>query len=124
MGEKIKTQHTVLVVEDEPLLRMSAVDLVLALGLEVLEAASADEAIERLEAHRNVQVIFTDIQMAGTMDGLQLAAYARDRWPPLGLIIVSGAHKPLPDHMPEGARFFSKPYDERAIAAALDELTS
>ena len=84
----------VLVVEDEPMIRMEATALVQDLGYRVYEADSADEAILLLEAHAEITIVFTDIQMAGTMDGLGLARLAADRWPPLRFIIVSGVLSP------------------------------
>ena len=72
----------VLIVEDEFLLRMDAVDMIAAAGFEAVEAANADEAIKILEARRDITVVFTDIQMPGSMDGLKLARAVRGRWPP------------------------------------------
>ena len=110
----------VLVVEDEPMIRMAATALVEELGYRVYEAGSADEAILLLEAHAEITIVFTDIQMAGTMDGLGLARLAADRWPPLRFIIVSGVLSPMADEMPVGAIFLSKPYAQDAIARSLD----
>lgn len=114
--------RTVLVVEDEAIIRLSAVSLVEDQGFTALEAESADEAIEILETHPEIRIVFTDIHMAGSMDGLQLAAYAHDRWPPLKFIIVSGERKPERDDMPEGACFFPKPYDIGLIGRTLHQL--
>ena len=101
----------ILIVEDETMIRMGAAALVEDLGCEFFEASSADEAIALLEQHPQITIVFTDIQMAGSMDGLELAAYARRRWPPLKFIIVSGNHSATALEMPEGARFFPKlPY--------------
>ena len=80
----------VLVVEDEALLRLNAVDIVEELGCVALEASNADEAIEILKKRSDVQIVFTDVDMPGTMDGLKLAAFVRDRWPPIKLILTSG----------------------------------
>ncbi len=112
----------VLVVEDEAMIRLSATALVADLGFEVLEAENADEAIAILEAHPDIRVVFTDIQMAGSMDGLQLVAYAHDRWPPLKFIIVSGNCTPGVADMPEGTHFFPKPYDLGAVGRALHQI--
>jgi CheY-like chemotaxis protein len=71
----------VLIVEDEFLLRMGAVDMIAAAGFEAVEAANADQAIKILEARRGITVVFTDIQMPGSMDGLKLARAVRGRWP-------------------------------------------
>ncbi|WP_342778220.1 response regulator [Mesorhizobium norvegicum] len=80
----------VLVVEDEPLIRMDIVDFLLGEGFEVLEAANADEAIDLLEANAQIQIMFTDIDMPGSMDGIKLAAAVRDRWPPVRIVATSG----------------------------------
>lgn len=109
----------VLVVEDEPLIRICAVDLVESLGFETIEAASADDAIAILEQRSDISIVFTDIHMAGSMDGLELAAYVRNRWPPVSFIVVSGEQKPEASELPEGAYFFSKPYDASAVGEAL-----
>ena len=79
-----------LIVEDEFLLRMDAAEAIGAAGFEVIEAANADEAIEVLEARPDITVVFTDIQMPGSMDGLKLARAVRGRWPPIKIIATSG----------------------------------
>lgn len=109
----------VLIVEDEAMIRMGAAALVEDLGYGFFEASSADEAIELLEQHPQITIVFTDVQMAGSMDGLALAAYARRRWPPLKFIVVSGNHVATAIEMPEGARFFPKPYNAKTIGEAL-----
>ena len=76
------TRQVVLIVEDEALVRMIAVDMIEEAGFEILEAANADEAILLLEARRDITVLFTDIEMPGSMDGLRLAQAVRGRWPP------------------------------------------
>jgi CheY-like chemotaxis protein len=80
----------VLVVEDNPLILMTALDLVTTIGFEGVGAASADEAIAILEARSDIRLVFTDVEMPGTIDGLKLAHYIRDRWPPIHLIVASG----------------------------------
>ena len=112
----------VLVVEDNPLIRMCAVDLVCAAGFEALEAAGADDAIRILEARADIHLVFTDVSMPGSMDGIKLAHYIRDRWPPVKLIVASGNTIVEESHLPAGASFFSKPYDEGAIVEAMTRL--
>lgn len=109
----------VLIVEDEAIIRVGAAALVEDLECEFFEASNADEAIALLEQHPQITIVFTDIQMAGSMDGLELAAYARRRWPPLKFIIVSGNHVATAIEMPEGARFFPKPYNAATIGEAI-----
>ncbi len=114
-----KSLPVVLIVEDEAMIRMGATALVEDLGYDFFEASNADEAIALLERHTQITIVFTDVQMAGSMDGLQLAAYARRSWPPLKLIIVSGNQLAADAEMPDGARFFNKPYDAVSIAEVI-----
>lgn len=123
MGQAIEnTAKIVLIVEDEPIIRLMAISLAEDEGFTVYDAQDADEAIAILEDHPEIRIVFTDIHMAGTMDGLQLAAFAHDRWPPLRFLIVSGELRPASHEMPAGACFFSKPYDSAAIGRALHSL--
>jgi CheY-like chemotaxis protein len=113
---------TVLVVEDEALLRLDMVDCLEEAGFAVLEAADADEAVRILERRDDVRLVFTDVDMPGSMDGLKLAAYVRNRWPPIKLIVTSGQITKQEAHMPSGGRFFSKPYDGPLVARAIREM--
>src|SRR3546814_6631914 len=81
---------TVLVVEDQALLRWHAVDMIENAGFIALEAEDADAAIAILMLSADIQLVFTDIEMPGSMDGIQLAALVRDRWPPMHIIVTSG----------------------------------
>jgi CheY-like chemotaxis protein len=112
----------VLIVEDEFLLRMDAVDMIAAAGFEVLEAGNADEAIEILEARRDITVVFTDIQMPGSMDGLKLARAVRGRWPPIKIVATSGHVQVSETDLPEGGRFLAKPYSPNQVTGVLREL--
>src|SRR6195952_1168973 len=124
MGLDEGKRPVVLVVEDEFLLRMDAVDIIAAAGFEVLEAANADEAIEILESRFDITVVFTDIQMPGSMDGLKLAAAIRGRWPPIKIIATSGRVDVRQDDLPEGGRFLPKPYSPEQIVRTLRELSN
>lgn len=110
MAESNESKHLVLVVEDESLIRMNSVDMIRDLGFEVIEAVDADQAVCLLESVPGIGVVFTDVQMPGSMDGLLLAALVRDRWPPVALLIASGRERPSVADMPIGARFLPKPY--------------
>ena len=112
----------VLIVEDELLIRMDVIDMVRAAGFDVVDGANADEAIDFLEARTDITIVFTDIQMPGSMDGLRLAAAIRGRWPPIKIIATSGLNKISEDDLPAGSRFLSKPYSAPQIVAALREL--
>ncbi|MDW5317002.1 response regulator [Rhizobium sp. PL01] len=119
MGQK---GITVIVVEDEPLVRL---DIVMSLeneGFIVLEASNADQAIDLLTERPEIRLMFTDIDMPGSMDGLKLAEAVRDRWPPVKIIVASG-HRQLTDELlPVEGRFFSKPYDHARIITTIREM--
>ena len=114
----------VLVVEDEPLVLMSTVDFLQDEGFTVLEANSADQAIALLEANPSVSILFTDVDMPGSMDGLKLSAAVRNRWPPVRIVVTSGHRMVDITDLPDGGVFFSKPYRHNEIAASFRELMS
>ncbi|MCJ2068866.1 response regulator [Methylobacterium sp. J-030] len=112
-------RSVVLVVEDEPLQRLMAVDLVEEAGFDVVDVAGADEAVLVLESRPDIRVVFTDIDMPGGLDGMRFAATIRDRWPPIELVIVSGRRRPRADELPARGVFFSKPYKKEEITAVI-----
>ena len=114
----------ILVVEDETFTRMDAVEFLCAAGFDLLEAANADEAIQMLERHSDIRLIFTDIDMPGSMNGLKLSAAVRDRWPPVRIIATSGQFEIQAGDLPADAHFISKPYQPAQIISAVRELTS
>lgn len=120
----IQGNPKVLVVEDEPLLLMTAIDVVESAGLEAVTACDADEAVRLLESMPDIRILFTDIHMPGSMDGLKLAAVVRERWPPIEIIVVSGMKRPDATEMPEHSVFFSKPYDMRDVSDALIKMAA
>lgn len=99
----------VLIVEDEMVLRMRAVDIVEDAGFRSVEAVNADEALSILESRSDISLLFTDIQMPGSMDGLKLAHAVHERWPSIKIILVSGQVKPTDAERPVNSRFFGKP---------------
>jgi two-component system, response regulator PdtaR len=117
-------QPVILVVEDDPIIRMGALQLVTDAGFEAIEASDADEAIRVLEARSDIHLVFTDVGMPGTMDGIKLAHYIRRRWPPVKLIVASGKAILDESHLPAGARFFAKPYSESTIVGAMIAMLS
>jgi CheY-like chemotaxis protein len=118
---KRKLSPVVLIVEDGWLLRLIAVEMVEDAGLVAIEAANADEAIAILECRADIALIFTDIDMPGTMDGLKLAHAVRRRWPPIKIIIFSGKTHLSDADLPSETRFFSKPYSAPGmISSATD----
>lgn len=114
----------VLVVEDSTVIRMGAVDLVTFAGYEALEARSADEAISILESRSDIDLVFTDVEMPGTMDGVKLSHYIRHRWPPVKLIVASGRAVLEESSLPEGCQFFPKPYSDHTIVDAMARILS
>ena len=122
MGLSASRKPVVLVVEDEFLLRMDAADMIAGAGFEVVEASNADQAIEILEARRDISVVFTDIQIPGSMDGLKLARAVRGRWPPIKIVATSGHVNVKETDLPDGGRFLPKPYSPHEITGVLREL--
>ena len=112
----------VLIVEDEMLLRMRAVDIVEDAGFRPVEAVNADEAIAILESRSDISLLFTDIQMPGSMDGLKLAHAVHDRWPSIKIILVSGQVQPTESERPADSRFFGKPLSVRQMIGELQAL--
>lgn len=117
-----RSPPVVLVVEDELLVRLQAVSIVEDAGFEAVEATNADEAIDILETREDMRIVFTDINMPGSMDGLRLARAIRDRWPPIDFIITSGLVAATPELLPERGHFIRKPYTASQVTQALNEL--
>lgn len=118
------SRQVVLIVEDEALVRMTAVDMIEEAGFEILEATNADEAILLLEARPDITVVFTDIEMPGSMNGLRLAEAVRGRWPPIKIIATSGHYVVCDGDLPSGGLFLAKPYSLNQISSALREVTA
>jgi len=112
----------VLVVEDEMLLRMRAVDMVEDAGYTSVEAVDADEAVAILESRSDIALVMTDIQMPGSMDGLKLAHTVHERWPPIRIILVSGQLKLSTAEIPADSRFFGKPLEAAEMIAKIQNM--
>jgi CheY-like chemotaxis protein len=112
----------VLIVEDEMLLRMRAVDMVEDAGFTPVEAVDADEAVAILESRSDVALLFTDIQIPGIMDGLKLAHAVHERWPPIKIILVSGRLQPASVDIPADSRFFGKPLEAKEMIAEMQDM--
>ena len=123
MSFAFAARRVVLIVEDDLLIRLNAAEIIEAAGFDVVEASNADEAIAILEVRPEIAVLFTDIQMPGSMDGLKLAAAVKGRWPPIKIVATSGLVNVQPDDLPEGGRFLPKPYNPNQLTATLRELT-
>jgi CheY-like chemotaxis protein len=109
MLDRTKIPPIVLIVEDDMILRMRSVDIVEDAGYTPVEAVDADEALGILQSRSDIALLFTDIQMPGSMDGLQLAHAVYERWPQLKIILVSGQLKLSSAEIPRDSRFFGKP---------------
>jgi CheY-like chemotaxis protein len=112
----------VLIVEDEMLLRMRAVDMVEDAGFTPVEAVDADEAVAILESRSDVALLFTDIQIPGIMDGLKLAHAVHERWPPIKIILVSGQLRPATIDIPADSRFFGKPLEAKEMIVEMQDM--
>ena len=115
-------QASVLVVEDECLIRLNAVDALEDAGFLVYAAECPDAAIRILEEHEDIRLVFTDINMPGSMDGLELARHVSDRWPDVKLVVTSGGARKSEMDMPAGGIFIAKPYSLSRIVAQLRSL--
>ena len=118
----MKTEITALVVEDEAFVRLDLADTLQEQGFKTFEAVDATEAITVLETNSEISVVFTDIQMPGTMDGLALSHYVRMRWPPTIIVVSSGRRSPSKDEMPDGAFFVGKPYEPDVLGRVLQDI--
>jgi two-component sensor histidine kinase/ActR/RegA family two-component response regulator len=112
----------VLVVEDEMVLRLRAVDIVEDAGFTAVEAINADEALSILETRSDISLLFTDIQMPGRIDGLMLAYAVHKRWPSIKIILVSGQVKLSDADKPTDSRFFGKPLDVTQMVGELQDM--
>lgn len=113
---------TVLVVEDDGLIRLDLADTLLDAGYEVLEAANADQALAVLEQGGDIEMLLTDIDMPGSMNGIQLAAVTADRWPNCAIVVISGRYTPEQGLLPNGARFVAKPVSEKMLHSVLAQV--
>jgi two-component system, response regulator PdtaR len=112
----------VLVVEDEPLLRLVATDLLQEAGYQVIEAEDATDALTILERTPDIRLLFTDIQMPGPLDGMALAQNVHERWPDVWLLITSGNRRPPAADIPDHGHFIPKPYEASKVLGEIDAL--
>ncbi|WP_454564951.1 response regulator [Pseudomonas sp. AIG] len=113
---------SVLVVEDDEIVRPLMVEALLLLGLDVIECADGDEAIKLLEASLDLSLVITDVRMPGSVDGLELSRLIWTRWPDLPVIIVSGNTVLPPGFLPPNARFLPKPVSLDTLHRTVQEL--
>lgn len=117
-----ETKPAILVVEDDTLIRMLGVDILEEAGFDVLEAENADEAISILCAHDDVQLLFSDIDMPGSMDGVDLVRLVHERWPAIRLLLTSGHHRLPNSAVPDDGKFVSKPWTRDRLVGKIREM--
>jgi len=116
-------ERSILIVDDEPLIRINLADFFEEQGYRVFEAEDAEGAIAILEANRQIRIVLTDVQMPGSMDGVKLAHFVRDRFPPTVLVVASGAVTLSPDELPPQTMFIAKPFDPHFVLGEIERLT-
>ncbi|UXS05473.1 response regulator (plasmid) [Agrobacterium tumefaciens] len=124
MNNAHRLPMTVLIVEDDALIRMDVADYLASEQINPVEAVNADEALAILQKRDDIQIVFTDVNMPGAMDGIELARLVRERWPALGIIVASGMVRPQRSTLPDDARFFEKPYDLERLSASMRAMVS
>jgi two-component system, response regulator PdtaR len=123
MSEKeLHQQPVILVVEDEELIRLMAVDILENTGFSVLEAEDAQTALSILEARPDVRLLFTDLQMPGALDGMELARRVHERWPNVRLILTSGRSEARRAEIPDDGCFIAKPYWAEQLVGQVQDL--
>ncbi|RYG95442.1 MAG: response regulator [Alphaproteobacteria bacterium] len=113
---------TVLIVEDEPIIRMTIADDLIDAGFDVCEAANASDALTVLSERHDIRAIFTDIDLPGELNGIEFAHVVRGRWPPIEIIITSGHKRVGPADIPSRSCFFPKPYAHADIVSAIKRM--
>jgi len=114
----------VLVLDDEPLQRMTLADMLYEAGFWTVEAENADQALRMLESREDIRIVFLDIVMRHGIDGLALAKLIRRRWPHIHIVIASGKMYAPEEALPEDAVFFHKPYRSRDVVPVLHRMAS
>ena len=123
MGKSMpSTGKTILIVEDEALIRFDLIDFFEHAGFSVVEAESADEAITILDREISIQVVLTDVQMPGSMDGLKLAHHIRNCFPPTLLVVTSGVLNPSMSEMPTNSFFAAKPINRKHVLNQIERM--
>ena len=123
MSDDLSTVPYAFVVDDDAMILMHALDILEDAGFRTLSAHNGDDALEKLAAHDDeVVLLFTDVEMPGSMDGFELARTVSKRWPDIGILVASGRLKADEGAMPEGALFVSKPFSANVIFDRLHDL--
>ncbi len=116
---KMPARDIVLIVEDHPLVQITAAALIENAGMATVVAADADEALEILTGRDDIHAVFTDVTMPGSMDGIELARLVRTRWPEIALVVTSGDELSEMVRLPSGVRFLRKPYQYASVVEEL-----
>lgn len=119
---RILKQPVVLLVEDEPLVRLTQVDILREAEFWVVEAQDADEAFELLKTRPDISAVLTDVNMPGSMDGFEFARLVRQGWPEVGVLVISGKTGPGPGDLPPHTAFLHKPILPDDLVAALQKV--
>ncbi len=99
----------VLLVEDEPLVRLVVADILMEANFHIIEASGAEEALKVLRAQVRVDVMLSDVEMPPGINGYELARQVNQSWPEVEILITSGREWPRGDDLPPGAAFLAKP---------------
>ncbi|GEO15652.1 response regulator [Microvirga aerophila] len=119
---EILNRPVVLLVEDEPLVRLTQVDILREAEFWVLEAQDADEAFDILKARPEINVVLTDVDMPGSIDGFEFARLVRQGWPEVAVLVISGKTSPGPGDLPQGAHFLHKPVRSATLTEVLQQI--
>ncbi|MFG6283493.1 response regulator [Sphingomonas sp. S6] len=118
------TRWPVLVVEDEPILRMDAIGMVEKAGFEAVEAMSSADAIRLLEERLDIRLVYMDLDMPRSRKGIEIAAAIRKRWPPIEIILTAAYFTRESVHLPERTEFYPKPINRDEIVDAMRRLVN
>jgi two-component system, response regulator PdtaR len=124
MEQTSASSTTILVVEDEPLVRLVGTLLLADAGFNVIEACNAEEALRVLEAGSDVRIVFTDVEMPGALDGFGLARCVHERWPSIGVIVTSGRCEPPRQKTGLNELFVAKPYASSTLMHKIETCLS
>ncbi|WP_417578961.1 response regulator [Pelagibacterium sp.] len=116
-----KDAPLILVVEDEPLVRLDITLAMVDAGFSVIEVPDAEQAIDLLESRHSIGLVFTDVELAGSLDGFELAEQIKTRWPHIPVLVTSGRATPKPEIADS---FIPKPYDTSAVISQARELAA
>lgn len=112
-------KRVVLVIEDEPVLRIDVVDMLEGAGFEVIESTSVEDALHILESRPDIRIVYMDLDMPKGVDGVKVAAAIRDRWPPIEIVLTASRVDGARIQLPVRAKFFAKPINPARVIEAV-----